>query len=203
MAAARSLASSGAQATRMGLARARLIDSPARLRNCARIVCRGPLAAAFSAVCISLFAPLDQLSAEVDLNPLPPDFLLNGVGQNVDTIAFWEADSPSESLILVSAKHNSLVEVWPFPFHSSNQAQPIRHASFAGGQVNGVIVGQSLDLLYVSVGEDASTAGVFSLPDGGFQRIMHDNGPLGKEPGIELYQDENRVGELAGLFFSA
>jgi hypothetical protein len=40
-----------------------------------------------------------------------PDFELNGRGENIDSIAFWEAPDLKETLILVTAKQNSLVEV--------------------------------------------------------------------------------------------
>ncbi len=33
-----------------------------------------------------------------------PDFELNGKGKNIDSIAFWEAPDPTESLMFVTAK---------------------------------------------------------------------------------------------------
>ena len=124
---------------------------------------------------------------------LEPDFVLDGAGRNVDTVAFWEAEKPEQSLMFVTAKNNALIEVWPFPFDTRNQLPPIRHESFAGGPVNAVVVDQAQDLLYVSVGEPSSAVIVFSLPERQFVRVMLDDVMLGQEPGIDLYLDESRA----------
>lgn len=134
------------------------------------------------------FEPADEENAVL----LQPDFALEGVGTNVDTIAFWEAEAPEQSLMLVTAKDNSLIEVWHFPFDDGNQSPPIRHQSFNGGHVNGVVVDQARDLLYVSVSEPRSVVSVFSLPDRRFVRTMLDDVMLGDEPGIEIYLDDSR-----------
>lgn len=137
-------------------------------------------------------SPGFELAAQRHRVLLQPDFVLNGVGRNVDTVAFWEAERPDQSLMFVTAKNSSLVEVWPFPFQNSNQAPPIRHESFDRGQVNGVVVDQVQDLLYVSIGEPSAAVSVFSLPDRSFVRVMLDNILLGEEPGIDHYLDGDR-----------
>ena len=78
-------------------------------------------------------------------------FEVNGQGENVDSIAFWEATDPSLSLMFVTAKGNSLVEVWKFPFEDCEQ-EPLVHTTFTQSPVNGVWVDQEDDLLYISIG---------------------------------------------------
>jgi len=116
---------------------------------------------------------------------VPPNLRLNGVGENVDTIAFWTGDTPEETLMFVTAKGNSLVEVWPFPFDEG--AAPLRHESFGSSKVNGVVVDQERARLYVSVASPAGVVSVFSLPDLAFEQQLLAV-PLGDEPGIDLYQ---------------
>jgi hypothetical protein len=86
---------------------------------------------------------------------LPPAFQLDGAGTDVDSIAFWEAPNPTNTLLFVTAKGNDLVEVWQFPFQG-NERRPL---SFTAN-VNGVDVDQKTDLLYVT----DSIVSVFSLP---------------------------------------
>jgi hypothetical protein len=96
------------------------------------------------------------------------DFEVNGQGTDVDSIAFWEAPDPAETLMFVTAKGNQLVEVWQYPF-VNNELTPLTHSSFGSGtRVNGVVVDQESDRLYVSVSEPASTVSVFSVPQLGF-----------------------------------
>jgi myo-inositol-hexaphosphate 3-phosphohydrolase len=118
---------------------------------------------------------------------LQASFEINGAGGNVDSIAFWEATDPADSLLFVTAKENSLVEVWQFPF-VSNEKPPLKHDTFGDSQVNGVAVDQDADLLFVSVSKPANTVAVYSLPTLEFQRSFVNNQiSLGKEPGIGLY----------------
>jgi hypothetical protein len=70
---------------------------------------------------------------------------LNGAGSDVDSIAFWEAPNPADTLMFVTGKSNDVVEVWKHPFANS-QLAPI---SFPAN-VNGVAVDQESDRLYVS-----------------------------------------------------
>ena len=121
---------------------------------------------------------------------LAADFDLDGAGSNVDSIAFWEAPDPQASLMFVTGKGNSLVEVWQFPF-VANEESAVQHDIFGGSQVNGVAVDQEQDLLYVSVADPASIVAVFSLPTLAFERSFVDNEiSLGKEPGIGLYKQD-------------
>lgn len=86
---------------------------------------------------------------------LDPALELDGAGLNVDSIAFWDAPDPTNTLMFVTAKGNDLVEVWQFPF-AGNELAPIPFPA----NVNGVAVDQETDLLYVS---DAIVT-VLSLP---------------------------------------
>jgi myo-inositol-hexaphosphate 3-phosphohydrolase len=126
-------------------------------------------------------------TVEQEAHVIPPDVVLSGTGNNVDTIAFWAGSTPGETLMFVTSKADSLVEVWHFPFAEDNEGQPLRHESFGTSQVNGVVVDQSLNKLYVSVAEPAGVVTVFTLPDMAFERVLV-QAALGKEPGIALYQ---------------
>ncbi len=121
-----------------------------------------------------------------------PAFELDGVGQDIDTITFWETPDPEQTLLFVSAKASQLVEVWKFPFVGNEQA-PLRHSSFGSGtRVNGVIFDQEKDRLYVATSKPASTVSVFSFPGGIFEREFiqgaHD---LRSEPNLDLYFGNN------------
>jgi myo-inositol-hexaphosphate 3-phosphohydrolase len=104
-----------------------------------------------------------------------PDIEVNGAGQNVDTIEFWKAPDTTETLMFVSAKNNELVEVWKYPFEG-NELQPLNHSTFNNSQVNGLVVDQETDLLYVAIGEPSSTVSVFSLPELEFQMNFNKQG---------------------------
>lgn len=97
-----------------------------------------------------------------------PDIELNGAGEEIDTIEFWKAPDSTETLMFVTAKNNSLVEVWKYPFEG-NELQPLTHSTFSNSTVNGVFIDQETDLLYVSIGDPSSTVSVFTLPDLVFQ----------------------------------
>lgn len=71
---------------------------------------------------------------------IDPALDLNGAGSNVDSIAFWEAPTPRETLMFVTGKGNDVVEVWKFPFENNEQAE----ISFPAN-VNGVVVDQETD----------------------------------------------------------
>jgi hypothetical protein len=102
-------------------------------------------------------------SAPFGVAELAPDLSLNGAGANIDSLAFWEAPDAAQTLLFVTAKNNQLVEVWRHPF-VGNELAALEHESFAGSHVNGVLVEQSANRLYVSVGSPASALAVFSLP---------------------------------------
>lgn len=99
---------------------------------------------------------------------ISPDFQLKGPGKNIDSIDFWEAPDPANTLLLVTAKNNSLVEVWKYPFIGNGQS-PLHHSTFSRSNANGIIVDQETDLMYISVGKPACTVSVFSLPGLEFQ----------------------------------
>ena len=81
----------------------------------------------------------------------------------MDTIGVWETDRPEDTLIFVSAKENQTVEVWKFPFKDNEQA-PMQRPEWNNGPVNGIAIDQDNDLLYVTVGNEPSSAFVYSLP---------------------------------------
>jgi myo-inositol-hexaphosphate 3-phosphohydrolase len=136
-------------------------------------------------------ATLAQLSPNCQLPQfgmisIDPDIEVNGVGQNIDTIEFWKAPDSTETLMFVSAKGNEIVEVWKYPFEG-NELQPLTHSTFNNSQVNGLVVDQETDLLYVSIGEPSSTVSVFSLPDLEFQMNFNKQGAdYQSEPNLTL-----------------
>jgi len=95
------------------------------------------------------------------------DAELTGAGQNIDTIEFWKAPDINESLMFITSKNSSLVEVWKYPFGTNDEQTPLTHSTFtpSNAEVNGIQVDQETDLLYVSLGSDASYVCVFTLPD--------------------------------------
>lgn len=116
-----------------------------------------------------------------------PAFELDGQGENVDSIAIWEAQEPRNSLMFVTSKGNQLVEVWRYPF-VQNEMEPLRHESFGSDTaVNGVVVDQAQDLIYVVVSAPASTVSIFALPDLTFRgQFIEGAVDLGPEPNIAL-----------------
>ena len=120
-----------------------------------------------------------------------PDLQVNGAGQNVDTIEFWNAPDSSETLMFVTAKGNHLVEVWKYPFEG-NELTPLRHSTFNSGQVNGVVIDQQEDLLYVSIGSSSNTVSVFSLPDLNFvMNFNKSSADYHSEPNLALLNLSN------------
>ncbi len=95
---------------------------------------------------------------------LAPQRRLDGDGTTIDSLAFWDAPDPADALLLVTAKGNQRVEVWPAPF--DGPARPsLRHAAFAAGsQVNGIAIDAVRSRAYVAVSRPASTVVVFVLP---------------------------------------
>jgi hypothetical protein len=146
--------------------------------------------------CASLSGKSGQYKAEMKgakfgLVELKPDMNLVGEGTIVDTIAFWEADNPDNTLMFVTAKDNQLVEVWKYPFEG-NEQEPLRHSSFGTSTVNGVAVDQENDLLYVVTGDEASTVSVFELPSLKFKySFIEGKIALGGEPNICLMRRKN------------
>lgn len=93
-----------------------------------------------------------------------PDFELDGPGRNIDSIDLWEAPQAANTLLFVTAKDNSLLEVWEYPF-TNNGKPPLKHLTFSHSQVNGIVVDQETDRMYIAISEPSSTVSVFSLPD--------------------------------------
>ena len=117
------------------------------------------------------------------------DFNAVGAGVNVDTIAFWEAPDPVQSLMFVTSKNLSLVEVWKYPYRSaSDEAAPLRHSCLQAtstSATNGVVVDQVADLLYVASNNSPNVC-VFSLPSLGFVRSITSGVTFGIEPNLAL-----------------
>jgi hypothetical protein len=105
----------------------------------------------FLAVC----APLHAQNANFGTVTVAPAVELNGAGTNVDSIAFWEAPNPGDTLMFVTGKDNDRLEVWRYPFAASELAPLLFPAN-----INGVAVDQKSDLLYVS----DRIVSVFSTP---------------------------------------
>jgi len=129
-----------------------------------------------SATALAPETPPRPTSETPPASPIPPDFApfglarlepelrLNGSGSIVDSLAFWEAPKAEDTLLLVTAKGNQRVEVWRWPFVGAEQPA-LQHPSFvAGSQVNGIVVDQDQDRVYVSVSRPSSTVAVFALP---------------------------------------
>ncbi|MFC1645314.1 hypothetical protein ACFL08_04785 [Patescibacteria group bacterium] len=92
------------------------------------------------------------------------DFNLKGSGSNIDSIAFWEAPDPLDTLMFVTAKSGDLIEVWKYPF-LSNERSPIR----IDGLPNGVAVDQVRNELLIGDARKNKVL-VFALPSLVFKR---------------------------------
>lgn len=115
------------------------------------------------------------------------DFQVNGAGSNIDTIAFWEAPNPIDSLMFVTSKKSNLklVEVWKYPFGSpSDELTPLTHSCLDQG-TNGVEVDQEANLLYVSVTYSSNVC-VFSLPGLAHFDTFGSGTPYTTEPNLAL-----------------
>jgi len=74
-----------------------------------------------------------------------PDFELDGPGKNIDTMDFWEAPDPANTMLFVTAKDNSLLEVWKYPFQGKGET-PLRHPTFSNSNVNGIIIDRGISV---------------------------------------------------------
>jgi hypothetical protein len=118
-----------------------------------------------------------------------PDVELIGAGQNIDTIEFWKAPDITNSLMFVSSKNLSVVEVWKYPFGTDDEQTPLTHTTLEpdNAEVNGLQVDQETDLLYVSVGSPNSHVSVFTLPDLEFVTNFNSNdASYSTEPNLTL-----------------
>lgn len=86
-----------------------------------------------------------------------PDAILEGAGVNIDSPAFWTAPDLGDSLLLITAKGNDLVEIWQYPFDTELDSLP------TGTEVNGIAVDQKNDLLYLAL-SGSNIVTVYSLP---------------------------------------
>jgi myo-inositol-hexaphosphate 3-phosphohydrolase len=125
--------------------------------------------------------------APFETRTLNPQFMVDGAGLNIDSIAFWEAPDPADTLMFVTAKDNQLVEVWRYPF-AGNELQPLTHPTFASNsKVNGVAVDQATDRLYVAISRPRSTVSVFALPSlTHVAQYIDGSLSLGSEPNLAL-----------------
>lgn len=116
-------------------------------------------------------------------------FEVEGAGTNVDTMAFWEAPDATDSLMFVTSKNASVVEVWSYPFDSATREQrPLTHPCLEAeddSATNGVVVDQETDLLYVASNFSPNVC-VFSLPDMAHRMTITSGDPYGQEPNLAL-----------------
>lgn len=117
------------------------------------------------------------------------DFDAVGAGVNVDTIAFWDAPDPTQSLMFVTSKNRSLVEVWMYPYASArDEGTPLRHdclQATSSSATNGVVVDQEADLLYVASNNSPNVC-VFSLPGLDFLQAITSDVTFDNEPNLAL-----------------
>jgi len=116
------------------------------------------------------------------------DFNVNGVGENIDSIALWEAPNPAGSLMFVTSKDAPLVEVWGYPFRSGDSDTALRHSCLeyaADSSTNGVVVDQETNLLYVASNFSPNVC-VFSLPDLTHRLTITSGVTYGSEPNLAL-----------------
>lgn len=96
--------------------------------------------------------PAPAPSGTLDLQPFGTvsislseiEFNVDGDGSDVDSISFWEAPDPAQTLMFVTSKANSFTEVYQYPFKA--QLKTIS----CGGASNGVWVDQERDILYIT-----------------------------------------------------
>lgn len=101
------------------------------------------------------------------------DFQVNGSDSNMDSIAFWEAPSPADTLMFVTSRGDDLVQVWRYPFDGANRLGDITPSVITGSEINGVAVDQDLDRVYIteSAGSDGigrNRVHVYELPSRSF-----------------------------------
>lgn len=94
----------------------------------------------------------------VSISTADIEFNVDGDGRNIDSIAFWEAPDPVESLMIVTSKGNSSIEVFQYPFQT--QLKTIE----CGDESNGVWVDQERDILYITE-RGSSNICAYDLPD--------------------------------------
>lgn len=126
------------------------------------------------------------------------DHNVDGAGQNVDSIAFWQARRPDRSLMFVTSKDEALVEVWRYPFDATSAKAPLTHSCLehaADSATNGVVVDQRTERLYVASNHSPNVC-VFSLPGLTHQRTITSGADYGLEPNLALLHIPDRPTRL-------
>ena len=116
-------------------------------------------------IVIVLPTPTPEARANVYLEPFGTlniaasdiEFDVRGDGENVDSIAFWEASAAAQSLMFVTSKNNPSIEVYQYPFEAQLTTISCGDAS------NGVWVDQENDILYITE-RDSSNVCAYDLP---------------------------------------
>ena len=128
-------------------------------------------------------------NAANDTATAPVDYLATGAGDNVDSIAFWEAPDPVDSQMFVTSQDRSLLEVCSYPYTSAIDEQtPLTHSCLEAGAdsaTNGVLVDQETDLLYVASNFSPNVC-VFSLPGLTHERTITSGVTYELEPNLAL-----------------
>lgn len=131
--------------------------------------------------CVFISRVLNRSIIDITVDPKSD---LNGAGSNVDSVAFWEAPDPADTLMFVTSKGDPLVEIWPYPFNGNNGQSELIDPCIDSG-TNGVIVDQQADLLYVSVRKSDNVC-VFTLPDLVWIRTINSEEGYRSEPNLAL-----------------
>jgi hypothetical protein len=116
-----------------------------------------PPASALTSTSISSDTTNLEAFGSVKIDAAEIEFDVDGGGSNVDSIAFWEAPAPAHSLMFVTSKGNSSIEVYQYPFET--QLTTIS----CGSASNGVWVDQEQDVLYIAQ-RDSSNVCAYDLP---------------------------------------
>lgn len=109
-----------------------------------------------------------------------PDSVLDGAGTNIDSPEFWEAPDPKDTLLLVSAKGNDLIEIWKYPF-TGNELPPLALTPTP----NGLDVDQDRDLLLVGDSRKRAVL-IYSLPSRTFVRTIGEGQIRSGETNIDI-----------------
>jgi hypothetical protein len=94
----------------------------------------------------------------VNISASEIEFNVDGDGSDVDSISFWEAPDPAQSLMFVTSKGNSSIEVYQYPYETQRTTISCGEAS------NGVWVDQERAILYITE-RGSSNVCAFDLPD--------------------------------------
>jgi myo-inositol-hexaphosphate 3-phosphohydrolase len=85
------------------------------------------------------------------------EFVVRGDGDNIDSIGFWEASEPTQSLMFVTSKNNSSIEVYQYPFNKQQTTISCGQAS------NGVWIDQENNILYITERKSSNVC-AYDLP---------------------------------------